>query len=110
MYGGLVVESGSVKDVLLAPTHPYTSGLVSSVPEVSRADSAPHGIPGHAETIPEPLTGCPFYPRCHLRIDSCRRELPALEVPSPADDRGPRQAAERLVRCPPVVHAEGERS
>ena len=64
MYGGRIVETGAVREVIAAPAHPYTRGLIDSVPSRNRRGQRLAQIPGMA---PSPLKlpeGCPFHPRC----------------------------------------------
>jgi oligopeptide/dipeptide ABC transporter ATP-binding protein len=79
MYAGSVVETGGVKDVFAKPMHPYTRGLMSAVPSLTTERSRPlRTIDG---TVPSPTSlppGCPFEPRCNLRIDACREAVPPL--------------------------------
>jgi peptide/nickel transport system permease protein len=72
MYGGRVVESGRVRDVLRRPAHPYTARLLACVPRIGQGRHAIHPIPG----LPPPTNalppGCAFAPRCTLAIAACR--------------------------------------
>ena len=74
MYLGEIVESGSVSDVFLRPRHPYTNGLLASVPRVdvpARRSTLP-AMPGQASLTPEHTTGCRFGPRCvHFSASIC---------------------------------------
>jgi peptide/nickel transport system ATP-binding protein len=78
MYAGHVLEQGPTSAVTTLPRHPYTRGLVSSVPDHHEA-RALTGIPGVAPYADHKPPGCPFHPRCELRIDACTAELPAPE-------------------------------
>jgi peptide/nickel transport system ATP-binding protein len=78
MYAGHVLEQGPTPVVTTQPRHPYTRGLVSSVPD-HHTPRALTGIPGVAPDADHLPPGCPFEPRCELRIDACAAELPALE-------------------------------
>ena len=78
MYAGTVVEHGQATLVLNDPCHPYTRGLIESLPEMSKRGKPLHSIPG---TVPNPAfkpPGCPFHPRCALAKDSCKEEFPKL--------------------------------
>jgi len=88
MYGGRVVEEGDVVEIFKAPKHPYTIGLLNSIPRVDHAEAYEghankkerlEAIPGN---VPNPLNlppGCAFEPRCKFAIDDCRKAVPALE-------------------------------
>ncbi|MCR4426092.1 MAG: ABC transporter ATP-binding protein [Firmicutes bacterium] len=78
MYAGKIVESGSVRDVYYNAQHPYTWGLLKSVPrldEVSKQKLVP--ILGQPPDLIEPPTGCPFAPRCDHAMRICQEEPPA---------------------------------
>ena len=79
LYAGKVAETGTVEDVLLAPVHPYTRGLLAAVPDV-RSDSGTgvEGIPGMPPEQTRLGIGCPFAPRCAESIDPCRAVSPRL--------------------------------
>lgn len=79
MYAGRIVEDGTTKDIFRKPGHPYTKGLIKSVPRLDTIDKRLSVIKG---TVPDPAylpPGCPFNPRCPLADDHCREELPELE-------------------------------
>jgi peptide/nickel transport system ATP-binding protein len=90
MYGGRCVEDGTVDDVLERPAHPYTRGLLGSLPDLA-AEPGPDGeIPDLATVpgLPPPPTdlpaGCVFWPRCPVRADPrCETEQPPLAVVAP---------------------------
>jgi oligopeptide/dipeptide ABC transporter ATP-binding protein len=75
LYAGRLVEWGPADEVLLRPQHPYTEGLMASLPRL-RASEPPLPIRG---VPPDPLdlpSGCPFHPRCPYVLDRCREEVP----------------------------------
>jgi peptide/nickel transport system ATP-binding protein len=90
MYGGRCVEHGTVSDILGEPHHPYTWGLLESIPAVSGEPTRLHPIPGTPPSLLNLPTGCAFHPRCEFRErvpgELCRDELPDL-VPRTADAR-----------------------
>jgi peptide/nickel transport system ATP-binding protein len=88
MYAGNVLERGPTSIVTTQPRHPYTRGLVSSVPD-HHNPRALSGIPGVAPDADNLPPGCPFEPRCEMRIDACATELPAFE----------QVASDHWVRC-----------
>ena len=78
MYAGRIVETGTVEQVLLSPQHPYTQGLLSSIPGVKKRGEALSVIKG---VVPNPFRmppGCKFAPRCPFAWDRCSQEEPAL--------------------------------
>jgi len=81
MYAGQVIEEATVKVLFSAPRHPYTQGLIRSIPRIDMA--ATHkarleAIPGTVPSLLDPAPGCRFAPRCpHVR-DECRRATPPL--------------------------------
>ncbi|MET9223451.1 ABC transporter ATP-binding protein [Streptomyces sp. NPDC003300] len=85
MYAGRAVERGSVREIVKEPQHPYTWGLLSSMPRLSGNVDAPlTPIPGAPPSLLRPPTGCPFHPRCEFPAlvggDTCvtsRPDLPA---------------------------------
>ena len=76
MYAGRAVERGVVDDILLRPTHPYTRGLLSSLPSTDQHRLTP--IPGSPPNMMNPPKGCAFWPRCAHATDACKQELPSL--------------------------------
>ncbi|BFO15024.1 ABC transporter ATP-binding protein [Streptomyces sp. KM77-8] len=83
MYSGRAVERGSVREVLREPKHPYTWGLLSSMPRLGGdTEQALNPIPGSPPSLLNPPSGCPFHPRCaftdQVSGDRCATERPAL--------------------------------
>jgi len=99
MYGGRIVETGTVDEVLLNPQHPYTQGLLNSIPGVAKRGQALSVIKG---VVPNPFRmppGCKFQPRCPYAWDRCRECEPDLfEVSSGARSRCFLQAPEGVDR------------
>jgi peptide/nickel transport system ATP-binding protein len=81
MYAGRNVESGSVQSIFDHPSHPYTRGLLSSLPHEGVDRLQP--IAGFPPNMLAPPSGCGFAPRCQFAVDSCNAELPSLQ---PFDD------------------------
>ncbi len=83
MYAGRLAELGDVRDVLTAPQHPYTHGLMASTPLASLGQRRLHQIPGSMPRLTQMPDGCAFHPRCPQAQDKCR------QAPSPdlADGR-----------------------
>ena len=79
MYAGRIVESASADDIYAAPRHPYTRGLLRSVPRLDQPAAATllpiEGQPPNPLELPK---GCAFHPRCPFAIERCRIEAPPL--------------------------------
>ncbi|HEX9065846.1 MAG TPA: ABC transporter ATP-binding protein [Streptosporangiaceae bacterium] len=71
MYGGQLVETGDVRDVLLEPRHPYTLGLVRSAPDIEEVRESLVPIPGSPPSLVSPPSGCRFHPRCAFAEEDC---------------------------------------
>ena len=82
MYAGRIVEHGSVDQVLDAPLHPYTHGLIASVPSRSRRGEPLRQIPGMTPSLLDPAPGCAFRERCSRADAACLRD-PELSAPVP---------------------------
>ncbi len=82
MYMGRVVESADVETIFARPLHPYTVGLMRSIPHIQAAER--QTLTPIAGSVPDPFSippGCPFFPRCPMpKRDICREEVPLVEV------------------------------
>ena len=78
MYSGRVVERSSVAKLFACPQHPYTIGLLGSIPKLHLEQARLNAIEGQVPTPMTPLPGCRFAPRCPFAIDQCRLEVPPL--------------------------------
>lgn len=77
MYGGMMVESGTVYDLFENPKHPYTWGLLNSIPDVEGAEKKQLvPIEGSPPDLFSPPKGCPFAPRCKYAMEVCIEEMP----------------------------------
>ena len=76
MYGGRLVETGTATEVFAAPKHPYTQGLLASVPNIRLEQPRLATMPGAPPDLVDPPAGCVFNPRCPRVMDICRREPP----------------------------------
>ena len=76
MYGGKIVEEARVADLYARPSHPYTQGLLRSLPRVDRKGQVLESIPGTPPSLRSAPTGCTFAARCPHAFDRCRREVP----------------------------------
>ncbi|WP_233509742.1 ABC transporter ATP-binding protein [Actinomadura craniellae] len=83
MYAGRVVEHGPVAEIFGAPRHPYTRGLLESLPRLDGDADELTPIPGTPPAPGEAAPGCPFAPRCALARDRCRTERPELAPTGP---------------------------
>ena len=75
MYAGQVVEAGPVESILKNPVHPYTAGLLGSIPAY-RQSVRLSSIPGSICNLQTPPPGCRFHPRCNEAMDICRQKRP----------------------------------
>ena len=94
MYSGRVVERGSVDDIFYNPLHPYTQGLLRSIPVLGR--TVQKTLPSIPGTVPHPLalpTGCSFQPRCPERMPECE-QMPELALINEKTDND-----KHAVRC-----------
>ncbi|QOZ73254.1 ABC transporter ATP-binding protein [Bradyrhizobium arachidis] len=88
MYAGQIVEQATVVDLFARPTHPYTLGLMRSVPHRRHGPRRRLSeIPGIVPSLHDPIVGCSFAPRCPFAIDICREKTPTMR------DVGPGHAA-----------------
>lgn len=76
MYGGRIAETGPAEAVFGEPKHPYTQGLLASIPNIKLEQPELHTMPGAPPDLVAPPAGCVFHPRCPHVTDRCRREVP----------------------------------
>lgn len=88
MYAGTLVESGATQDVLYHPLHPYTRGLLDSVPRMDSVGRA-EGIKGSVPPVTDLPGGCAFAPRCARADERCLREMPESISGASAADTAP---------------------
>jgi peptide/nickel transport system ATP-binding protein len=74
MYGGRIVELGTVEDIFYEPAHPYTAALLEAVPTVVGGPDTLSSIPGSPPDLRNLPSGCPFHPRCAFAIERCKVE------------------------------------
>jgi oligopeptide/dipeptide ABC transporter ATP-binding protein len=100
MYSGMVAEQGNTAQIFHEPRHPYTQGLLASLPDRSKRGKRLYSIPG---TVPDPAyrpAGCPFHPRCPHARSTCGKAYPDMY------DYG----REHLARCPVLFERAKENS
>jgi peptide/nickel transport system ATP-binding protein len=80
MYSGRIVEIGPVRDVIANPLHPYTRGLMGSIPTIHDDNERLAQIPGAMPRLTAIPAGCAFHPRCSHAFAPCASRRPLLEV------------------------------
>jgi len=81
MYAGEIVESGPARALLDNPLHPYTKGLIASVPKLgvlNKSGARLEEIPGNVPSLDQRPSGCAFHPRCAWAIEKCKTQKPQL--------------------------------
>lgn len=96
MYAGKVVEEGVVRDIFNEPLHPYTQGLLASVPQLRENKDRLYSIPGNVPMLHKEMTGCRFAARCEHAMPMCEERLPELTE----------RSSGHLVRC--WLHASAQ--
>lgn len=76
MYGGKMVETGTVDEIFYQPKHPYTWGLLGSMPKLDREKEELQVIPGSPPDLSDPPKGCPFAARCAHAMNICGKQMP----------------------------------
>jgi oligopeptide transport system ATP-binding protein len=81
MYGGRVIEEAAVVELFKSPQHPYSKGLLESMPRLdTSSEVALHAIAGQPPDLQALPAGCSFEPRCIYAFERCRREIPGLRA------------------------------
>ena len=88
MYSGRIVESSGKEALFKKPLHPYTAGLLNSIPSLSKIEKRLPAIPGNVPDLFDPPSGCRFHPRCKRAMEVCRKTEPGETV-----------ADGRMVKC-----------
>lgn len=83
MYAGRIVEIGDVETIFDNPSHPYTQGLLDSIPHLGRRRERLYSIPGNPPDMQNPPSGCRFAARCPHVMDRCRSEYPPEATVAP---------------------------
>ncbi len=89
MYSGTIMEQGPKHEILFSPKHPYTKGLINSMPSYEKKGQHLSPIPGYVPGPDKRPDGCPFHPRCKYKKKICSIEIPKLKEIS----------KDHLVRC-----------
>ena len=89
MYASHIVELGGKDEIFAEPLHPYTIGLLNSIPRLDRQTKFLTPIKGTVCNMVDPPTGCKFHPRCEHAMEVCRQQIPELKEVAPG----------RLVAC-----------
>ena len=80
MYAGRIVEKGLIDHIFNNPSHPYTKGLIASIPTTSQTSEELYSIPGSVPGIDKFDTACRFAPRCQYRTERCDRDVPRMKA------------------------------
>ncbi|MGA8303258.1 MAG: oligopeptide/dipeptide ABC transporter ATP-binding protein [Thermoplasmata archaeon] len=83
MYAGNVIETAPVAELFRRPLHPYTQGLLASIPRVDDPSKKLESIPGSVPNLITPPTGCRFHPRCPFAMPVCKEKAPPTTVEGP---------------------------
>jgi len=78
MYGGSIAEVGGANEIFEEPLHPYTQGLLASIPNIKLDQPKLETMPGSPPDLVDPPAGCVFHPRCPRAMDVCRNERPEM--------------------------------
>ncbi|MCW1840273.1 ABC transporter ATP-binding protein [Prosthecomicrobium hirschii] len=111
MYAGRVVEIGPVAEVLRRPRHPYTAGLMASIPSMRRRNASLAQIDGSMPRLDAMPQGCAFHPRCPKAEPACRAAVPPLAEIASGAQHGEGARAEPALRAEPshraaCIHAD----
>jgi peptide/nickel transport system ATP-binding protein len=86
MYAGRIVERAPVRALFAQPHHPYTIGLLGSIPQLDAAQDRLAAIEGQVPTASAPVSGCRFNPRCPFALERCRSEDQPLRQIEPGHE------------------------
>jgi peptide/nickel transport system ATP-binding protein len=98
MYAGRMAEVADVDTLFHHPRHPYTQGLLASVPNIE-IDSDLYCMDGSPPNLVKPPSGCRFHPRCEHAMSICKHKHPPLKPPAILPDGAPRDVEEQQVAC-----------
>lgn len=83
MYAGRIVEEAPAEQIVDRPMHPYTSGLMASIPDIDHPEKPIESIPGDIANLSDDDAGCPFHPRCKYSCERCRASAPPMREVEP---------------------------
>lgn len=83
MYAGQLVEQGPVQEIYRRPLHPYTQGLLASIPRLDQPEKKLTSIPGSVPNLISPPSGCRFHPRCPYAMPVCKERRPPMTIEGP---------------------------
>ncbi|MGA8537532.1 MAG: ABC transporter ATP-binding protein [Thermoplasmata archaeon] len=83
MYAGRIIEQGPVREIFRRPLHPYSQGLLASIPRLDQPSKELASIPGSVPNLINPPTGCRFHPRCPYAMPICKQEIPPMTSEGP---------------------------
>jgi peptide/nickel transport system ATP-binding protein len=78
MYAGTIAEVGEANEVFADPLHPYTQGLLASIPNIKLDQPKLQTMPGQTPDLVNPPSGCRFHPRCEQRLEVCSQQIPPI--------------------------------
>jgi len=78
MYASKIVESGTTEHLMTCPSHPYTSDLLSAMPDINAPRGELHAIPGVPPTLNRQFEWCPYGQRCKFHTNECDEDMPDL--------------------------------
>jgi peptide/nickel transport system ATP-binding protein len=84
MYAGVIVEAGGIKEIFTKPMHPYSQGLLASIPRLDDPDKKLESIPGSVPNLIGPPPGCRFHPRCPSAMEKCKSLRPPMTLQEPS--------------------------
>jgi len=84
MYAGRMIETAPVRELFANPLHPYTQGLLASIPRVDDPNKKLESIPGSVPNLISPPPGCRFHPRCPHAMPICKEQVPPTTVEAPS--------------------------
>ena len=105
MYAGEIVEAGPTEQIIFAPQHPYTQGLLQSLPDAKKRHQKLVTIPGAVPKLDERLAGCAFASRCHLATEDCFASKPIIRKVADEHDVKCMLVQEEVVAHEPVLVA-----